>query len=157
MREGGRTMRASVGSILLVLVSACGGDGNGPMDPGNGNGNDFNVSGTWTITSTLIENMCEGLIIPPVQTAEAVIQHNGSQISFIVEGLGAVTGTIDVETGEFEIDVSVSDPDLGTLRLQETGLFTSETSYTSEVTVTFEDEDIACFFRTMDTGTRTST
>ncbi len=153
MREGGRSMRASVGSILLVLLSACGGNGNGPMDPGNGNG--FNVSGTWTVTSTLIENTCEDIMIPPVQTAEAVIEHNGSQISFIVEGLGAVTGTIDVETGEFEIDVTVSDPILGTLRLQETGLFTSETQYTSEVTVTFEEVGgDPCTIRTSDSGVR---
>jgi hypothetical protein len=149
-------MRSLTWSILLALaVAACGGSGNGgPTDPGNDD--ELDVSGTWTVVSTLIENSCEGLNIPPVQTAEAVIEQNGSQISFVVEGLGAVSGTIDLETGEFVIDAMVDDPQLGSLRLQEEGRFESETRYESEVTVTFEDEEISCFFRSMDVGTRPS-
>jgi hypothetical protein len=68
-----------------------------------------------------------------------------------------VTGAIDVQTGEFVIDVNVFVPGQGSLRLQESGQFTSETRYTSEETVTFEDVAIACHFRTMDEGARIST
>ena len=153
-KEGG-TLRVLVGSILLVLPLACGDNGNGPMDTGNDDV--FNVSGTWTVTSTLVEEDCEGVEFLPVVTDQVVIQHSGSQITFVVEELGTVSGTIDVKTGDFEIDVTVSDPDLGTLRLQEMGRFTSETQYTSEEIITFEDEDLACQARTMDVGTRLST
>ncbi|MGH7358274.1 MAG: hypothetical protein ACREJR_05605, partial [Candidatus Rokuibacteriota bacterium] len=140
------------GPVLLALtIAACSSSGYGP-DPGDDD--ELDVSGTWTVVSTLLENSCVGLSIPPIQTAEAVIQQNGNQISFVLEGVGAVSGTINIETGEFVIDAMVEDPDLGSLRLQEEGRFESDRRYESEVTVTFEDEEISCFFRTSDVGTR---
>lgn len=45
MRDGGRFLRAALGSILLVLPLACGSDGDGPMDPGNG---DTDIRGSYT-------------------------------------------------------------------------------------------------------------
>lgn len=151
-------MWRSISTILIALAfTACGGDGSGPTDPGDGNGNGFNVSGTWRVTATVIETTCEGIELGEEETADVVIEHEGNQISFIVEGIGSVMGTIDVETGEFEIDVDVFVPGQGLLRLQESGQFTSETHYTSQETVTFEDAQVACHFRTMDEGTRIST
>lgn len=148
-------MRSMTGRALLALtIAACsssGGNG-GPMDPGNGD--ELDVSGTWTVVSTLLENSCVDLDIPDEQTAEAVIEQTGTTISFVVEDLGRISGTIDLETGEFVIDVMAEDPLFGSLRLQEEGRFESNTRYESEVTVTFEDEQISCFFRTSDVGTR---
>lgn len=146
-------MRSMTCRVLLALaIAACSSSGYGPDDPGDGD--ELDVSGTWTVVSTLLANSCVGLQIPPIQTAEAVIQQNGNQISFVLEGVGAVNGTINLETGEFVIDAMVEDPDLGSLRLQEEGRFESDRRYESEVTVTFEDEEISCFFRTSDVGTR---
>jgi hypothetical protein len=152
-------MRSSTCRLLLALaIAACGGGGSdGPTDPGNGNGNGFDVSGNWRVTATVIETTCPDIDLGEEEMQVVVIEHEGDQITFIVEGLGSVTGTIDVQTGEFVIDVNVFVPGQGSLRLQESGQFTSETRYTSEETVTFEDVAIACHFRTMDEGARIST
>lgn len=153
-------MTNSIRAVLLALVvAACGGDGGGPIDPGNGNGDGdgFNVSGTWTVTATVIESTCEDIDLGEEETEQVIIEHDGDQISFSVQGIGLVRGTFDVDTREFEIDVDLFVPGQGSLRLQESGQFTSETRYTSQETVTFEDAQVDCHFRTMDEGARIST
>ena len=150
-------MRSMIGRVLLALtIAACsssGGNG-GPMDPGNGD--ELDVSGTWTVTATVLETTCPGVELGAQETEDVVIEHEGSQITFIVEGVGSVTGTIDGETGDFEIDAEIFVPGTGSLTLHESGRFDSESHYTSEETVTVEDEEIACTFRTSDEGSRTS-
>ena len=150
-------MWRSISTMLLALAfTTCGGDGSGPTDPGDGNGNGFNVSGTWRVTARVIETTCEGIELGDEETEEVIIEHEGDQITFIVAGIGSVMGTIDVETGEFEIVADVFVPGVGSLALQESGRFTSETNYTSQETVTFEDASVVCHFRTADEGTRIS-
>ena len=159
MRGGGRALGVAIITMMLALPVACGDDGNGPMGSGNGDGdgNGFDVSGTWRVTATVIESSCDGVEVGDQETDQVVIEHEGAAITFIIEDQGSVTGAIDVETGNFEIDVMVTDPILGSLRVQESGTFTSETSYTSEEIITLQDPDLACQVRTMDQGTRTST
>ncbi len=152
MHEGGSILRAALGSALLMLPLACGGgDGGGPMDPGNGDG--CSVSGTYVVSSEILENTCGGDV--PTQGTVEIIQE-GNQIVFSFGELGALPpGTFNTVTGEFLIDVSVTDPILGSLEILEEGQFSSNTQYTSEVMISFDvpGED-PCTIRTRDMGTR---
>ncbi|MGH9322178.1 MAG: hypothetical protein ACRD3V_20120 [Vicinamibacteria bacterium] len=152
MSEGGMILRAALGAILLALPLACGGDGygGGPTDPGDGDG--FSVSGTYLVTVEIEENTC-GVDLPTQDTVQII--QEGSVITFSFGDLGSISGTFNTETGEFFIDVSITDPILGSLDVMEEGQFSSNSQYTSDVIVTFEEPgEGPCTIRTHDMGTR---
>lgn len=147
----GRWTRGAI-ALLLALVLACGSDGNGPMEPGNGNGNGFSVSGTYLVTSTVLENTCD-FDWPMMGVVEIVQQ--GNQITFILEDFGEFMGSFNTVTGEFTIEVSISDPIVGSLEISETGQFTSNTAYMSEFVLILElPGEEPCTVRTNDSGVR---
>lgn len=152
MREGGRTVWAMTGVVLLAVGLGCGGDGGGPTDPGNGNGNGLSVSGTWDVTATLDEEDCPEEVAE-VQTGTVQIEQNGTQVTFRQGALEA-SGMLDLETGDFSISGTVVSID-GTILIMESGRFSSSSMYTSTSTFTFQPiAEPSCMVRTNDVGVR---
>lgn len=143
----------SLSSILFLAltVAACGGNGyGGPTDPGNDD--EFDVSGTWLVTATLIEEDCPQEV-EEVNTGTIVIDQNGTQISFR-QGLLVATGTINLQTGDFSISATIESVD-GQILIMEEGRFTSNTRYMSETAFTFQPTvEPPCTVLTSDSGVR---
>lgn len=118
MRKRGRTPRAVLGSILLALPLACGSDGNGPMDPGNG---DTDIRGSYTaiheltfaigtiglpiecpgsLTITSLNNGQFGGVLSIDDCPEFEIEAESGPISGTVSGNGAVV--VDLDEGDME-------------------------------------------------------
>ncbi|MGH7544400.1 MAG: hypothetical protein ACREK7_10735 [Gemmatimonadota bacterium] len=139
------------GRVLLALaIAACSSSGYGPDDPGDGD--ELDVSGTWTVTAMLIEEDCPE-DVEPVNTGTIQIEQDGTEITFR-QGLIVASGTINLQTGQFVINGSVDLVD-GVALIMEEGRFTSDTRYTSETSFTIQPvADPSCTIRTSDTGVR---
>lgn len=116
MRKSGRVLRAALGSALLVLPLACGGDGNGPMDPGNGGpdirgdygviheftlaigtiGSSAECPGSLTI-DTLVGNQFSGEIFVEATQGEDGCEAGSAPFAGTVSDAGTVTVPITAE------------------------------------------------------------
>ncbi|HUP01674.1 MAG TPA: hypothetical protein VM737_09175 [Gemmatimonadota bacterium] len=132
----------------VAILAACGGGGyGGPTTPPEG----LDVSGTWTVTSTIVENTC-GIDLPTTSTATVTITQNGTRITFRIEGLVA-SGTIDLATGEYTISAVIESED-GQAIIEESGRFSSNDRYTADSSLTLVIDEGSCVIRTSESGRR---
>ncbi|HET6342622.1 MAG TPA: hypothetical protein VFG78_10625 [Gemmatimonadota bacterium] len=144
-------MRSMTCRVLLALaIAACSSSGYGPDDPGDGD--ELDVSGTWTVTATLIEEDCPE-DVEEVNTGTIQIEQNGTQITFR-QGSIVARGSINLQTGEFMISGMIEAID-GLILIMEEGRFTSDARYTSESSFTFQPTvGPSCTILTSDSGVR---
>ena len=120
MRDGGRFLRAVLGSILLVLPLACGSDGDGPMDPGNG---DTDIRGSYAAIHEITFSI--------------------GTIGIPVECPGSLTITT-LNNGQFAGELSIDDcPDLDIEAT--TGPISGTVSGNGDVVVDVDEEDLEAF------------
>lgn len=118
MRKSGGVLRAALGSALLVLPLACGSDGNGPMDPGDGGPDirgEYGVIHEFTLAIGTIglPVECTGtLTITSLDDGRfsGVLTIDDCPDFGVVESSGPISGTVS-ENGTVVVDLDEGDLD----------------------------------------------
>ena len=147
-------MTKSIRAVLLALVvAACGGDGGGPIDPGNGNG-DGDIRGTYDDVHTFVLNVsgfedgidCPGSLRVTVLSAgqfSGTVSIDDCPAVGLEAASGPMSGTV---SNAGAVSIPLDEEDLDALDMFVSGIGCTVLSSEDEFTGSFDGDEITISF-----------
>lgn len=95
--------RNGLRAILVVLAVAAVGAVAGCGGGGDDDGGNYDFSGTWTMTSVVVQSNLPGFPVGTAGTDIAKVSQSGTAIVVVVQGVAPQSGTCDPGAGTFAV------------------------------------------------------